>query len=887
MMTDWQTRVRRHLRERGTVLPDAVVEELADHLEDAWAARPDPQLATDPDAFAAEALRRADMMALAHRPPAPPLPPVPEPGRGSAWFSGLGGEVRHTLRLLARAPGFAVAVVAVLALGIGATTAAFQLVHSALLAPLPYPDADRLALVWEHNLPRGRARNVINSGNYYAWSERSTSLDMSGLFAPRTGNLSGDGGVPEELRGVVVEPQVLAMLGARPLAGRLFVAGDATPGAAPVVLIAEGLWRRRYGGAADAVGRAVVMNGEPTTIIGVLPADFTVVGFRGEFWRPAVLSAEARTSFRGRSLMSLVKLRPGIARDAAQQELAAVFAGLVEEHPEFNTGWTLNVVPLREQLASETRPALWVLFGAVVAVLLIACANVAALLLVRATGRRHELAVKVSLGARPMHLARQLFLETALLVGAGGVLGALVAALLTRVVSTTARDAGVPLVADGSLGAAALAFAVVATAVTALSCGLGPALGARRVSVHDALREGGRGGVGSRQRLRGWLVAGEVAAATLILSGAALLGRSYVALQDVDPGFNPQQVLTARVSRMGAAASASEVPFATAVLDRLRSLPGVTGAAATSFLPLDGNPGIGSSFMLADRPEPPPGERPVADYRPVTPGYFATLQIPLRQGRDFTAADIDGRPKVAIVNESFVRLLSADVSPLGRRLADSLGETQEIVGVVGDVTLASLDAEQRPTIYLPFAQLPVGALTFVVRTAAGEPDALGRAVAAAIRDVDPNQPVSDIRPLDEVVARSLIRPRVASAALGLFAAAALLLAAIGVYGVVAYGVSQRRAEFGVRLALGAQPGDVVRLVLRQSLVMVLGGVVAGAALAVPLSSTLRSLLFGVGPGDPVTLAAVAALLVGAGVLASYLPARRGTQVDPVSALRAE
>ncbi len=320
---------------------------------------------------------------------------------------------------------------------------------------------------------------------------------------------------------------------------------------------------------------------------------------------------------------------------------------------------------------------------------------------------------------------------------------------------------------------------------------------------------------------------------------------------------------------------------------RLQELPGVAAAAATSFLPLDGNPGIGSSFKLADRPEPPPGELPVADYRPVTPGYFATLQIPLRQGRDFTDADVEGRPRVAIVNEAFVRLLSADVSPIGRRLNDSLGETQEIVGVVGDVTLASLNGEYRPAIYLPFAQLPVGALTFVVRTAGGDPAALGRAVEGVVRAVDPNQPVSDIRPLDEVVSRSLLRPRVASAALGLFAAAALLLAAIGVYGVVAYGVSQRRGEFGVRLALGAQPGDVVRLVLRQSMTMVLGGVVVGAALAVPLSSTLRSLLFGVGPGDPLTLAAVAALLALAGVLASYVPARRGTRVDPVSALRAE
>lgn len=886
-MTDWTARVTRHLRQRQLELPDSVVEELSAHLEDAWEAGVREGRArgdADRDAFVAQALEHADLMPLGQQHPVPP-PPVPEP-HAPSLFAGLSSEVRHTVRLLRRAPAFSAAVVVVIALGIAATTTAFSLIYAALLAPLPYPEADRLVMVWERNVPRNRPRNVINPGNFFVWSTQSTSLEAAGIFTPTVGNLADGGDAPEEVRGVAAQTNVLGLVGARPLLGRLFVAGDGEPGSPAVVLVSEGLWRRRFGAAPDAVGRAITLNGEPATIVGVLPAGFTLAGFAGDFWRPIVVTPEARASFRGRSLLSIARLRPGVSPQAAQEELAGIFATLVRDHPDFNTGWTLNVVPFREQLTSETRPALWVLFGAVVAVLLVACANVAALLLVRATGRQHEMAVKVSLGARPLDLARQLLLETALLVGTGGVLGVMLAAALTRVVTATASDAGVKLIGDGRLGLVAIAFAAVATGLTALACGIGPIVKARRGAVQVALRDGGRGGTGRRQALRAWLVAGEIAAAMAILSGAALLTRSYLALQDVDPGFSPTNVLTARVSRMGPAAQKTQVAFGNDVLARLRALPGVTAAAATSFLPLDGNLGIGSSFRLADRPVPAAGESPVANYRPVTPGYFAALRIPLHQGRDFTGDDVEGRPRVAIVNEAFVRLHSPDVSPIGRRLDDSLGESQEIVGVVGDITLTSLGEEQRPAIYLPMAQLPIGALTFVVR-ASGDPSSLGPLVRAAVREVDPNQPVSDVQPFEAVVTRSLTRPRVASAALGIFAAAALLLAAVGVYGVVAYGVSQRRAEFGVRLALGAQPRDVVRLVLRQSMTTVLAGVVVGALLAVPASASLRSLLFGVAPGDPLTIAGVAAVLVAAGLAASYLPARSGTRVDPVAALRGD
>lgn len=881
-MTEWEARVRRHLHQRGLELTDAVVEELAAHLEDAWDARHPGARGedSDPDTFAEQALSRADLPVLP--PPAgAPLPPAPEPAGG--WFTGVTTELRHVVRGLGRAPVFAVAVALVLGIGLGTTTAAFRIVYAAFLAPLPYADADRLVMVWERNIPRDRPRNVINTGNFFTWSERAQSIEAAGLFTPTVANLGGRDLAPEEVTAMALQASVLGMTGVRPAAGRLLVAEDEQSASPRVVLISSGLWRRRFGGAADAIGRAIAVNGEPATIVGVLPPDFHVAGFHGDLWRPVVITPAARTNFRGRGLMALARLAPGVTEQAAEAELGAIFEGLAADHPDFNTGWTANVVPVREQLAITTRPALLALFASIAAVLAVACANVAALLLVRASARRHELAVRATLGAGPWHLVRQVALECLVLVAAGGAVGVIVAAAVTRAVWATAHEAGVVVASQGGIDAAALGFALGLTALTAVICAIGPI---RRALVsHGDVRDGGRSVTGTL-RARGLLVASEVAAATLVLAGAGMLARSYLSLQQVDPGFSAERVMTARVSRMGPDAQRTSAAFVRDIVTRLRALPGVTDAAATAFLPLDGQAGIGSSFRMADRPAPAPGEAPVADYRPVTPGYFAALGIRLRAGRDFDDADVDGRPPVAIVNETFVRQLSADVPPLGRRLDDSLDASQEIVGVVDDIALDSLGGQPRPTIYLPHAQFPIGSLTFVARTAQ-DPAALGRAMEAAIREVDPNQPVSDLRPLDAVVSASLTRPRIASATLALFAAAALLLAAIGVYGVVAYGVQLRRAEFGVRLALGANPGDLVRLVVLQSMWLVAGGAIVGAVLSVPLGSALGSLLYGVAPGDPSTLVLVGTTIVAAGFLASYLPARRGTSVDPTAALRSE
>ncbi len=765
----------------------------------------------------------------------------------------------------------------------------FSLVHALLFAPLPYANADRLAMVWEHNVPRDRPRNVISAANYLAWSERSTSFEETAIFGTTTANLTGLG-EPEELRGLAVEATLLRMVGAQPMLGRVFVDGEDQPGTSQTVILTEGLWRRRLGSDPNILGQRVMLSDEPATVVGVMPSHFELFGQRVDFFRPLVLQP-AHRELRGRGFLSVGLLKPGLTRDQAQQELAAVFEGLVREHPDFNSGWTINIVPLRAQLTGDVRPALLVLFGAVAAVLLIACVNIVNLLLARATTREHELAVRAALGAGTGRLMRQLFTETAILVTLGGGAGLLLAWWLQRLLVETALAAApVPLMNQVGMNVVVIAFAAGATLATAVACGLGPAFTVRRRSLVGPLHDGSRGSSSGRHsRVRAALVVAEVAVAVLLLSGAGLLARSFTSLQAVDPGFDASGVLTMRVTL--AAQSEADLPrvlgLQQTALERLQQVPGVEAAAGTVFLPMAGA-GSATSFWLEDRPEPGPADRPVADIRPITAGYFRAMRIPQLTGRDFEPADTQDRPLVGIVNEAFVREFYAGRNPVGQRLTYSWNRptTVEIVGVVGDVALTALDGQPRSTLYLPFQQRPLPMMHYVVRTA-GAPASIATAAVASVQALDPNQPIAQVRTLEEVLAASLTTPRLTSSALGAFAATALLLAVVGVYGVIAYGVAQRRREFGVRLALGAQPRDVLGLVLRQGGLMVGAGVGIGIALSVVATRGLRSLLYGVEPGDPVTLAAVAtAILVVAGV-ACYVPALRSTRVDPTEALRAE
>lgn len=799
-------------------------------------------------------------------------------------------DIRHGVRTLVRTPIFTISSVLVLALGIGATTAVFGLVNALLFSPLPYPDAERLTVIWEHNLPRNRPRNVVNTGNFLTWRERSTLFEEMAIFTTTSVNLTGSGD-PERLDAMNVSANFLRLLGARPVIGRLFDADEDQPDRPRTALISEGLWRRRFGAQTDVIGRTLMLSDRPTTIVGVLPTSFEVLGMPSDVWRPFTLNPASR-EFQGRGNYALGLLKPGVTRDQAQEEMKAIAAGLTREQPVFDAGWSVNLVPLREQLTGDLRPALLTLFAAVAAVLLIACANLMSLLLARATARHHELALRAALGAGAGRLVLQLFTETMLLVVTGGMLGLLVARWLQELfVRTAAAQSPIPLLGQVRMDGVVVAFAIGATSLTALLCGLLPALTARRTSLTTTLREGGRGiSSGGHARVRAVLVAAEVAAAVVLLANAGMLVRSFAKLQQVDPGFNPAQVLTLRVGRSAQTPEATSraVQFHETAIERLSHLPGVRSAAGTAFVPLAGQ-GSGTSYWLDDRPQPAAADRPAADIRPVTSRYFQTVGIPLLLGRDIADGDQHDRPLVAVVNETFVRQYYAGESPLGKRLTYSWGEPVrgvEIVGVVGDVKLVTLDGQVRATIYLPNQQIQMTSLAYMLRTSV-DPTSVASAAIAAIRELDPNQPIADVRSLDEVVSRSLSRPRITSTAITSFALMALLLAIIGVYGVVAYGVSQRLPEFGVRLALGAQPGAVVRLVLRQGMTVVAIGVAVGVAIAVPLSTVLRSQLFGVEPGDPVALAVTAVTLIAVAAIACYVPARRGSIVDPMQTLRAE
>jgi len=798
-------------------------------------------------------------------------------------------DLKHGFRVLLRTPLFTICTIAALAIGIGATTALFSVVHALLIRPLPYKNAESLVVMWEHNLPRNRPRNVISPANFLAWRERSRSFESMAAFTQNRVTLTGSG-EPQELSTLLVSANILDVLGVGPILGRGFADGEDREGAARTMILSHAAWLRQFGGDSGVIGSQVTIDGGPVTIVGVMPRGFEIFGLPADALTPFQLPPQV--PFRGRSLIGLGRLKSGVTRDQAQAEMEGVFTQVRSEQPDFNTGWTINLVPLREQLVGDVRLAVLVLFGAVGAVLLIACGNIGSLMLTRAATRRRELAIRSAIGAGTGRLLTQLIAESLMLSIAGGLLGLVLAAwLLSGLATWVGSRLPIPLLSQVTIDPSVMAFAAIVTVLTTVICGLAPAIGATGGSLISALRDGAPSVSGSRRGriVRQSFVMAEIALALTVLCGAGLLGRSLMELQSVKPGFTAESALSLRVTlpqRSYRDSNAQHI-FYTRVIDGLAALPGVTFVGGTSFLPLAGV-GPGTSFWRADMPQPKPEERLVVDARPVTPGYFTAMDIPMLAGRDVTAADTPDKEPVAVINETFARLVYPGDNPIGRKFILNLGNDKphEIIGVVGDVKLVTLEGEIRPTAYLSSRQYAFGLMNFVVRTT-GDPALLAPSAVRIVRDIDPLLPVSAVRPLEEVFAESIARPRLTAVAMSIFAGAALLLAALGVYGIVAYSVSQRAREFGIRVALGARPGQIIGMVVGQNLRIVAFGLIAGLVAAIPATRLLRGLLFQVGPNDPMTFVAIGVMLAAVAIVASYLPARRGTQVDPVVTLKAE
>lgn len=802
-------------------------------------------------------------------------------------------DLRLAVRALLGNARVVIPALLALALGIGSSAAIFSVVQGIMLRPLPYPEADRVVVVWENNLVRHRPRNVISAANFVEWRDRNRSFATLAAVGPTRLSMTL-GGHPEEVTGFSASSAVFGALGVWPALGRAYTADEDLRGNDHVIVLGHTLWQTRFQGREDVVGSTVVANGVGRIVVGVMPADFTLVGQRADFLVPYGWTEEQLRAAPGRgSSIGLARLRPDVTFDQAVADMTTLASLLEREFPERNTGWSVTLVPVYEQMVDQVRPALLVLSAAVLLVLLVACANVANLLLARATVRERELGIRLALGAGRWRLVRQMLTESVVLAAAGGMAGLALAFLFHRGLLVLASAYPlVPRLDQVALDLPVVLFTMGLAAGTGLLFGMAPALVAAR-QVGDALREGGRHGAGPRsRRLLGGLVVAEVALSLVLLTGAGLLARSFLALQQVDPGFRAEGLFTARIQPplVRYPDSPSLVAFYDRALDHLSRIPGVRSAAGIGFLPLAG-PGMRTSFRVLDQPPPTLGDEPSTDVRPVTPGFFETMGIRRVAGRELMPSDTAGAPLVAVVSESLARrYLPADAA-LGQRLHVNIGPsrdgmTVEVVGVVGDIRMSSLDSDVYPTVYLPHTQLSLGLMTFVVRTNQ-DPASIVGAARSAVGALDPELPLADVRTMDEVVATTLARPRAMMTLLAAFALMALVLAAIGVYGVMAYAVEQRTREIGVRMALGATPTAVFRLVLRQALVLAVLGVTAGLVVAKGVTGFMRSLLYAVDPADPLTFGATAALLVAVALVAAFVPARRSALVAPVVALRAE
>ena len=815
-------------------------------------------------------------------------------------MSSLLRDVRHAARVLLRAPGFTLAVVIVLALGIGANTAIFSVVRGVLLRPLPFPDADRLVQIWHVPPPAqfpGMTRFSVSPANYLDWERQNHVFSGMAVYGYASVDVTG-GQEPQALAAASVSPGFFPVLGAQPMLGRAFTRDESEPGRDQVVILGNAIWRSQFGGDRGVVGKSVLLDGRPCTVVGVMDASFRFPSW-AQAWVPLAWTDQERAVRDNHNYRVLARLGPDATVRGAQAEMDAISAGLQKAYPADDAGWGAVVVPLRDAIVEDVRPALLLLLAAVGLVLLIACANVANLVLARALSRRKEMAIRSALGASRGRVLRQVLTETVLLAVGAGVVGTLLASFgvgfLVRSLATL-----LPRADEIALDGGVLGFAFLVSLVTGVAAGIAPAWRATRFDLNETLGRGlGRTDAEpSAGRTRGLLVGFEVALSAMLLIGAGLLIRSLGALRAADPGFDPERVLTLALTT--SAARYPDVPrtaaFFAEAQRRVGALPGVEAAGVTDDLPLSGG-GSTQPVAFEGRPTPPMSEQPEVAVRMITPGYLEAMRIPLVRGRRFEDGDILGRQPVALVSRAMAKRFWPDEDPIGHRLTLHFfpGVVREVVGIVGDVRLDGLEVDEPPAIlYVPIDQLtlPPGYVwrgfgaSLVVR-GSGRPEDLTHSVVAAVRGVDPQLPVTRVQTMPEIVAESLWQRRLDMLLLGSFAGLALILASVGIYSVLAYGVRRRQREIGIRMALGARLDDVLRLVVLDGLRPALVGLACGLAGALALGRLLAGLLYGVGALDPATFASVSALILAAGLLASVWPAWRATRVDPMTVLREE
>lgn len=795
-------------------------------------------------------------------------------------------DLRYGIRMLLKNPGFTIVAVIALALGVGATAAIFSVVNTVLLRSLPYGDPARLMVLKENKLPQFPEFS-ISPGNFLDWRNQNNSFDKLVAVQGSAYNLVAGDAEPERLRGSRVSAGLFEMLGAKPIHGRTFLDEDDQPGHENVVVLSSGLWKRRFGSDQNVIGQSVTLSAASYTIIGIMPPSFQFPDRDTDLWTPIAFTARQAGQHGAHYLSVFGRLKSDVTLEQARSEMSTIAARIAEQYPDSNAGWNANVTPMQEYEVRDVRRTLWILFGVVGLVLLVACANVANLLLARATARQKEIAIRTALGASRWRVIRQLLTESVLLAVIGGGAGLLLANWgMGSLLALAPED--LPRIKDVALDGRVLGFTLLVTLLTGIVFGLAPALQASRPNMNETLKEGGRGTTGGHHRVRASLVVAEVAITLVVLVSAGLLIRSFIRLQQVNPGFNSTGALAVNISLPGRKYPNADQysGFFTQLIEKTAALPGVVAVGATQSLPIQGDYLLG--FNIQGRPPDAPGEDHSTNYYAVTPDYFKAMGITLIRGRLFTERDNSNAPRVAVINETMARRFFPDEDPIGKGINVTNGPERfrEIVGIVGDVKQYGLDQPSTLQTYEPFLQTPFSGVTLVVR-AEGDPTALTAAIRGEVLSIDKDQPVSRIRTLDQIISGSFARQHFSMLLLGVFGAVALVLAAVGLYGVMSYAVTQRTHEIGIRMALGAKTGDVLRLVVGHGIILALIGVGIGLGVALAATRLMSGLLFAVSATDPLTFAGIPVLLTAVALGACMVPARRALKVDPMIALRYE